>query len=76
PGRVQPRTDAPTLKSTGEGLALASATPGASIGWRPAGETSWRLYARPIRLAPGAVVEAKAIRYGYAESPVARLSAP
>lgn len=76
PGRVQPRTLAPTLRLTGEGLSLASATPGASIGWRPAGETSWRLYARPFQLAPGAVVEAKAIRYGYAESPVARLGAP
>lgn len=76
PGRVQPKTAPPASRPTRDGLALTSATTGASIGWRLAGETAWRLYSAPIRLAPGAVVEAKAIRYGYAESPTARLTAP
>jgi arylsulfatase A-like enzyme len=76
PGRIQPKTAAPVARPARDGVALTSETPGASIGWRPTGETAWRLYVRPIQLAPGAVVEAKAIRYGYAESPVARLSAP
>lgn len=71
PDGKQPKTAVPTACGIGAAVRLASATPGASIGWR--GEDgAWRLYAGPVKGAR----EAKAIRYGYAESAVARLGTP
>ncbi len=58
-------------------LQLYAPTHGASIGWRfendPGGR--WRLYTGLIELPPSGsfVLEAKAIRLGYAESPTTRL---
>ncbi len=76
PGLVQPVTAAPVFAAAGRGrLRLSSATPGASIGYRLAGETAWRLYAGPFA-AKGVAAEAKAIRYGYAESPLTRQPSP
>jgi len=80
PGLVQPRT-APVAISTGRArgpqtVTLSSATAGASIGYRFKGETAWRLYTRPFEAPTAAVVEAKAIRYGYAESPLAQSAIP
>ena len=44
-------------------------TQGASMAYKLAGETSWRLYAEPIRLPAGkTTIDAKAIRLGYRES--------
>ena len=77
PNMEQPVTAPPsiTVETHGAGrmLSLASATPGASIGYRfpddPAGR--WRLYAARVQLPEGArMIEAKAVRYGYAESDV------
>lgn len=77
PGGEQPVTAAPEamLRVDGAGprqVTLTSATPGASIGYRIAHSEpnrGWKLYRRPVVLPPGAVLEARAIRYGYAESP-------
>jgi arylsulfatase A-like enzyme len=72
PGMRQPATAAPTIRVIGppgrRSVTLASATPGASIGWRVVGEPGWRLYTGAFALPPAALIEAKAIRYGYAES--------
>jgi len=80
PGLVQPRT-APVTISSGrprrpQTVTLSSATTGASIGYRFKGEAGWRLYTTPFEGPTGAVVEAKAIRYGYAESPLAQFAIP
>lgn len=76
PGRIQPATAPVEAQPSRGGLALESATRGASVGYRLAGDVGWRLYTAPLRLRSGAAVETKAIRYGYAESPVTRLSVP
>ena len=69
PGGRQPRTAAPAVERTGSALKMSSATPGAAIGYRTVPDGTWRLYTGPIE-APDETVEAKAIRYGYAESAV------
>lgn len=80
PGLEQPVTAAPqpVVERRGEVriVSLSSATTGASIGYRivtPGGENSggWNVYSAPVTLKEGETLEAKAIRYGYAESPVA-----
>jgi hypothetical protein len=54
-------------------IIIEAGTDGASIAWTTdeGEEAHWKLYARPIRLEPGmtTTIRAKAIRYGYAESP-------
>jgi arylsulfatase A-like enzyme len=78
PGGEQPATAAPEVmvRVDGDGprhVALGSETPGASVGYRIVDSEpnrGWQLYTRPVTLLPGAVIEAKAIRYGYAESPI------
>ena len=65
PGGGQPKTAAPSACRTEEGrIRLASATRGASIGWRNT-EGDWLAYSAPL---PPRETTAKAIRYGYAES--------
>lgn len=76
PGGVQPQTAAPVFRFHREGTGrqvaeLTSATAGASIGYRMKGEPRWRLYAGSFEAPDGARFEAKAVRYGYKESPVA-----
>ncbi|MCG8442854.1 MAG: sulfatase [Caulobacterales bacterium] len=81
PGGAQPRTGAPSITLGADGaVRLASATQGASIGYRLCGPEGcadgapWRLYAEPVR-APtngAAMIEAKAVRYGYEESSVSQ----
>ncbi len=78
PGQKQPVTAPPEIKlTTGKGgtltVALDSATPGASIGYRlgfPGREMPWQLYSQPVRLPEGGRLEAKAVRYGFTESDV------
>ena len=81
PGLEQPVTAAPQAKvETGGGgplLHLMSGTEGASIGYRIAEEDAeniWRIYAGPVAVPAGARLEAKAIRYGYAESTVTEIA--
>ncbi len=70
PGGKQPLTAAPVACRAGGAVRLASATPGASIGWQGA-DGKWKLYAGPV----SGAVAAKAIRYGYRESAVTTLPA-
>jgi arylsulfatase A-like enzyme len=73
PGGEQPRTARPAIEVVDGTLALASPTPGASIGYRLASSDEWRLYTGPIAPLPDPAreLEAKAVRYGWAESEVA-----
>jgi hypothetical protein len=74
PGLKQPQTAAPVISVGNRGvtsqLTLSSPTKGASIGYRLSAGSPWQLYTRPVPVPPGAQIEAKAIRYGYAESPL------
>jgi len=51
---------------------LAPTTPSASIRYR-VGRGPWRLFSEPFAVEAGATIEARAARYGWAESPSARL---
>jgi N-sulfoglucosamine sulfohydrolase len=73
PGMAQPVTAAPVANRRGGMIELASATPGASIGWRLAGENHWRLYRAPFA-EPDTPIESKALRYGYAESAISLIA--
>ena len=72
PDGEQPVTAAPLVTSSGKdgkrSVSLSSTTKGASIAYRFSGEQGWRLYTGAVSLPTGATLEAKAIRYGYAES--------
>ncbi|HTO54078.1 MAG TPA: sulfatase [Myxococcota bacterium] len=78
PGLKQPRTEKPIAKrrKTPDGpvFVLHCKTPGASIGYRLASDPPkrWRLYVAPVPAREP--IEAKAVRYGWAESRVARAS--
>ncbi len=88
PGLKQPVTAAPgvNLKRKSHGAArvtLADATPGASIGYRieksakesdDGKDKQWSLYTGPFTLAAGETLSTKAIRYGYQESQVTRVT--
>jgi N-sulfoglucosamine sulfohydrolase len=73
PGGKQPATAPPTIGRNAMGqLLLTCPTEGASIGYRSPGETHWRLYNNVPVPATGPI-EAKAVRYGWAESAISRL---
>ena len=83
PDGSQPQTARPVITRQGASeaccLALASHTPGASLGYRwlnAAALGPWLLYTQPLPIAPDARLEAKAIRYGYATSPLASWPPP
>jgi arylsulfatase A-like enzyme len=71
PGGEQPVTPAPVITANGQGaVTIEPAVAGASIGYRvDAGP--WQAYAPGTRLEipAGAVLRAKSVRYGWAESP-------
>lgn len=68
PGNKQPPTAPPVFsKNARNQWVLTCPTEGASIGYRLPGEKRWRLYMGPVTAS--GPVEAKAVRYGYAESP-------
>lgn len=77
-GDVQPVTVTPsiqTLRVNGElFVSVKDETPGASIGYRFAGETRWKLYTSPFAATVGKTIEAKAVRYGFKESDVATMA--
>ncbi len=75
PGGVQPVTPPPVLQKTNNSVTITNTAPGASIGYRIGGGP-WRLYTGPVPLDPDDTIEAKAVRYGWAESPVATLETP
>jgi N-sulfoglucosamine sulfohydrolase len=82
PGGEQPMTEAPVIALDERQLVIRSRTPGASIAYRtksrgPAAifseSGSWQVYTKPVSWPPEnppGQIEAKAIRYGYAESAV------
>lgn len=81
PGGQQPHTGEPQgewLAGGDRQVVLRSATQGASIGYRMVtdrdGSEQWALYSGPVSLPQGVALEAKAIRYGYAESAVVHLT--
>ena len=67
PDGVEPITDPPSFETIDGLLSISSSTKGASLGYRIDGG-DWRLYVDPIKLVKGDEVEAKAVRYGWAES--------
>jgi arylsulfatase A-like enzyme len=69
PGGEQPVTAAPEIVISEGWVALRSATAGASLGYRVDGG-AWRLYRGPFAVEAAARIEAKAVRYGWAESDV------
>ena len=73
PGLEQPKTAMPRLSVRNETVALVSDTRGASIGYRIGGGP-WRLYVGPLRVPSGVELEAKAIRYGFEESDVMKVT--
>lgn len=72
PGLEQPATAVPNAELADGRVALYSATPGASLGYR-IDEGPWQLYTGPVALAPGQRLEAKAVRYGFVESQLIRV---
>ncbi len=76
PGGEQPVTSAPTIDvepdATGYRITLTTETPGGSIGYRLGDGGAWQLYSAPLKLPAGTQLTAKAVRYGYAESPEVR----
>ncbi len=87
PDGQQPVTAEPEIVLDNGGLIMTSQTPGASIAYRVkasgaeglfAQAGSWQLYTEPVELPldnPSVQIEAKAVRYGYAESAVIGYSA-
>lgn len=74
PGGEQPVTAAPEIAIEDGQTTLRSVTRGASLGYRVDGG-AWRLYREPFAVEAGARIEAKAVRYGWAESGSAAASA-
>ena len=67
PGGEEPVTAAVEFTVAGDALILQSATEGASIGYRYHGG-DWQLYTGPLPAEAAGGLEAKAVRYGWAES--------
>lgn len=76
PGMVQPVTGSPEISLVNGQVVLTSTTPGASIAYTLDGTMPdrGRIYAGPFTPPPGAVILARAIRYGYAPSDVSSRS--
>lgn len=73
PAGEQPLTPVPVLKPVSADLVeIAAGTPGASLGYR-IDKGSWQVIddGAHIELSPGAMLEAKSVRYGWQESAVA-----
>lgn len=75
PGGKQPETLPPTACLTSSNkVQFSSATLGASIGYGPKANASWKLYTKPIAVDEASTtIFAKSVRYGYAESSISRV---
>ena len=77
PGGEQPTTVAPSIHPSGGELGrsvkgtLSCPTEGASIAYstEEVETPHWRLYTGPIELTDNSLLRARAVRYGYKESP-------
>ncbi len=78
PDMTQPITAKPTIILENGKLILRSGTPGASIAYRLDGgdPITGAIYSGPVNVPAGSIIAAKAIRYGYASSPIARKVMP
>jgi N-sulfoglucosamine sulfohydrolase len=56
-------------------IVLQSPTPGASVSWRPAADSPWRVASGPFEVPKGSTIQAVASRIGFKKSPVATLAA-
>ncbi len=79
PGGEQPETVRPYVSLTPKGddqveIEMSSPTEGASIGYRLVDGTGntgpWQIYIGPFSTPIGTTIEARAVRYGWSESPV------
>lgn len=78
PNGVQPITEIPNVYRSYSDthtvwLKLEGVTSSSSVGYRIKGvdrDGYWHLYAEPFEVPAGSEIEVKAVRYGYAESPV------
>ena len=74
PNGDQPVTQAPDISINIAGTAsLAPAAVNDSVGYRVNGG-AWKLYSKPLSLPKNAILEAKSVRYGWAESRLKRAS--
>lgn len=74
PGGEQPVTSAPILEVEDDML-RATGGAGARVGFR-LDDGPWQLYTGPVPVPPGARIEARAVRYGWQESPTVSLATP
>lgn len=73
PTGVKQQTAAATFESTDQGVAIRSATPGASIAWAVTDGSppkNWQLYSRPVVVPSGKTLHARACRIGFRDSPI------
>jgi hypothetical protein len=75
PGGERPLTARPEITIEAGAVTLRCETPGASLGYRVDGG-AWRLYSGPFTVERGVHLEAKAVRYGWAESEAAQVELP
>ena len=76
PGGVQPVTPPPSIEPAGGAfdgpvdVAIRSDVEGASLAYTldPGDDAHWLLYTKPVRVAAGATLRARAVRYGWADS--------
>jgi len=77
PGGIEPVTSSPSIKRMDGKIQIECASEGASIGYRLHPDEPWQLYTHPIEASENlSNIEAKAVRYGWAESPSVRASWP
>jgi N-sulfoglucosamine sulfohydrolase len=70
PGGKQPVTPKPIFKRLNGKIIIRPAIEGASIGYKFEDEATWHLYSKPLVVVNGKKLQAKAVRYGYAESEI------
>jgi hypothetical protein len=73
PDGVEPITAIPNLQVENSMLTVTCSSEGASIGYRLNG-SRWQLYTDPLPLLIGDKIEVKAVRYGWAESEIAKFN--
>jgi len=70
PDGEQPVTQVPQIIINSAGVAsIVPSEADDSVGYRVNGGT-WRLYSKPLRIPKSTLLEAKSVRYGWAESPL------
>jgi len=72
-GGAAPVTSPPSGAVRAGKLTLETPTPGAAVLWRAGPKSAWRLYTGPVAAPAKAKIEAKAVRYGFKESPAVKV---